>query len=153
MTGTGNNALVGWCADSPSGPRVPDLPDGGPVVAHAVPVRRVLPVLLIAALVTGCSGSDGDCAGQAYHASADAKGAATPIEALEVWLGDPKGFDQPPPDEGWVVQDSGEDDADTVVLTNEAGHGWWVSAIRTTDGGYVVDQATDDATDCQDELS
>jgi hypothetical protein len=114
---------------------------------------RILPVVLAAALVTGCSGSDDGCSGRAYHPSLDQAGAKTPIRALEVWLGDPEGFDRTPPDEGWIVEDSGDPDAAQVVITNDDGGGWWVSAARTTSGGYVVDQATDDAAACGDELS
>ena len=120
-----------------------------------VPVRLLLSapaVVLAAALVTGCSGSDDDCTGHAYHPSLDQDGSKTPIAALEVWLGDHGGFDQEPPDEGWVQQDTGEKDPARVVIRNEDGDGWWVSTVRTTSGGYVVEQATDHATACGDQL-
>ncbi|WP_028638254.1 hypothetical protein [Nocardioides sp. URHA0032] len=119
-------------------------------------VRLLLPVplavLLTGILVTGCSGDD-DCTGRAYHASLDQDGAKSPIQALEVWLGSHEGFDQAPPDEGWTVKDQGDKDPAAVVITNVEGDGWWVSAVRTTSGGYVVNEATDAASGCEDELS
>jgi hypothetical protein len=33
------------------------------------------------------------------------------------------------------------------------GDGWWVSVRRTSSDGWVVDQATDDATGCGDDLT
>ena len=117
-----------------------------------VPVRTLPALLLTLGLLTGCSGSDG-CTGHAYHPDLAQDGAKTPIQALEVWLGSHEGFDGQPPDRGWVVEDTGAKDAARVVLTNDEGDGWWVSTVRTDAGGYVVDQATDDAGGCGDELS
>ena len=119
-----------------------------------VPVRLLLSalVLVLGVLVTGCSGGDDDCSGRAYHPSLDQQGSETPIRALEVWLGSHEGFDQQPPDAGWIQQDTGEEDPARVVLTNEDGDGWWVSTVRTSSGGYVVEQATDNASSCGDEL-
>lgn len=116
------------------------------------PVRHLLALALAAALVTGCSGSDDGCSGRAYHESLDQKGSKTPIQALEVWLGNAEGFDHQPPDKGWIVQDPGEKDPKAVVLTNDDAD-WWVKAVRTDSGGYVVDEATDDASGCKDRLS
>lgn len=123
-----------------------------------VPVRTLptlLPALLLTltlGLVTGCSGGN-DCTGRAYHPDLGQAGAKTPIQALETWLGNHEGFAAQPPDRGWVVEDSGVKDPATVVLTNDEGDGWWVSTVRTDSGGYVVAEATDDATGCADELS
>jgi hypothetical protein len=114
-------------------------------------VSPLVAAVLTTVLVSGCSGDDG-CAGTAYHADLDQDGATTPIQALETWLGTHDSFDQPP-DEGWIVQDSGAADAATVVITNDDGDGWWVSTVRTNAGGYVVDEATDDAQGCGDEIS
>ena len=116
------------------------------------PVRLLASLLVTTALVAGCSGDDG-CSGTAYHADLGQEGAKTPIQALEAWLGTHEGFDQEPPDEGWTIEDSGAKDPAEVVITNEDGDGWWVSALRTESGGYVVNEATDDATGCGDELS
>lgn len=121
-----------------------------------VPVRTLLALLLslllALGLVTGCSGGDG-CTGHAYHPDLGQDGAKTPIQALETWLGSHEGFDAQPPDRGWIVEDTGAKDPATVVLTNDEGDGWWVSAVRTDSGGYVVAEATDDASGCGDELS
>jgi hypothetical protein len=51
------------------------------------------------------------------------------------------------------VQQDGGAEAAEVVVTNDSGGGWWVSVLRTADGGWVVDAATDDAESCGDELS
>jgi hypothetical protein len=124
-----------------------------PVLIPAPSSVRVLAAAVAAVLATGllagCS-SDDDCTGRAYHPALDQQGAETPIGALEAWLGSHEGFGEEPPDEGWIQQDSGQEDAATVVLTNDD---WWVSAVRTSSGGYVVAQATDDAADCGDELA
>jgi hypothetical protein len=123
------------------------------------PVRRTaVAVLLLAGIaLAGCSDSDGgkggDCTGSAYQPDLSEKGARSPIVALEDWLGtDPKLPD--PPDDGWTVQDSGAKAPDLVVIRNDAdGDGeddWWVGVVRTDDGGWVVEQATDDASGCSD---
>lgn len=110
-------------------------------------------VLVCAAVLSGCSGS-GDCAGQTYDPDLDQAGAESPIVALQEWLGTHEGFEEEPPvDENWVVQDTGEQDAEEVVITHEDGDGWWVQTARTTAGGYVVVQATSELSSCEDELS
>lgn len=108
--------------------------------------------MLLAALLSGCSGG-GDCSGTSYDVDLSAQGAPTTIGALDAWLAAPEGFDERPPTEDWIVQGGG-DDADVVEILNEdAGDGWWVRVVRTDDGGYVVDRATNDWSSCQDELS
>lgn len=109
---------------------------------------------MLTTLVSGCTGDDG-CAGQSYHADLTEKGAASPIDALNAWLAAPEGFDpgQLPPDDGWIVQGAEREDAAEVVMRNDTGAGWWVQAVRTDDGGYVIDEATDDWASCADELS
>lgn len=119
---------------------------------HAGPVRTLVILLVAAVLVGGCSGG-GSCRGQSYHADRSQPGETTPIAALDTWLDSTVGFDRTPPDDGWTVQDSGDPKASRVVITNEAGDGWWVSVLRTDPGGYVVDGATDNASACGDELS
>jgi len=115
---------------------------------------RLAAILLTAALavplVAGCS-EDG-CEGRAYHPDLDQKGAESPIQALETWLGSHEGLPEPPV-ENWIVIDSGEATPIAVVIENDEGDGWWVSAARTSSGGWVVSEATDDATACEDELS
>lgn len=115
------------------------------------PVTVLLAALLAGSLVTGCS-SDHGCDGRTYHPDLDQRGATSPISALDDWLGtDPKLAD--PPTEGWTVVDPGDAHATSVVITNETGDGWWVSAARTSPGGWVVDQATDDVKGCRGQLS
>lgn len=110
-------------------------------------------VLVTASLLSGCSASS-DCDGQTYDPDLGRAGAESPILALEEWLSTHAGFEEEPPlDENWVVQDTGEQDAEEVVMTHEAGDGWWVQAARTSQGGYVVVQATSDFTSCEDELT
>ena len=112
-------------------------------------IRWLLTGLLALTLgLTGCSG-DEDCQGASYHPDLGQEGAKTPIQALEAWLGTHGDLPEPP-DEDWIQADSGDPKADEVVLTNEDGDGWWVSASRTSPGGWVVTQATDDATGCDD---
>ncbi len=131
---------------------------GGPV-AHAVLVRVLDPtvapvlavVLLLGGLAAGCS--DDQCHGQVYRPDLARSGAPTPIRALEVWLGTHGGIDQDPPVEGWIVEDPGTEDAERVVITNDEGDGWWVATVRTDDGGYVVSEATDHASGCEEQLS
>ena len=152
----GDNDPNGWWRGSPSGPGATNPQDDTPRVAHAVPVRAtvspVLAMVLASVLLAGCSGSD-SCTGQAYHPDLGTSGAETPIRALEAWLGTHGGITREPPDDGWAVQDTGEKDPQTVVITNEDGDGWWVSVARTDDGTYVVAQATDDASHCEGKLS
>ncbi|HEU5037008.1 MAG TPA: hypothetical protein VFT70_08380 [Nocardioides sp.] len=114
---------------------------------------RTLPaLLLVLAALTGCSDDDG-CAGRSYDPDLGQAGAETPIAALEDWLDTHEGITTEPPDDGWTVEDSGEEDPARVVITNEDGHGWWVATVRTGSGGYVVDEATADAASCGDQLS
>lgn len=100
---------------------------------------------------TGCS-DDSDCEGQAYHPDLTEDGAESPIQSLEAWLGTHEGLPKPPV-ENWIVVDSGEATPTEVVIKNDDGDGWWVSAARTSSGGWVVSEATDNAADCEDELS
>lgn len=118
-------------------------------------LRTTAPALvLLAALLSGCSGEGDDCAGTTYDVDLSAAGAETSIDALDAWLADPEGFDELPPKDDWVVQGGGDPEADEVEILNEdTGDGWWVHLVRTDDGGYVVDQATDDWTSCREELS
>lgn len=129
------------------------VPHAGPV---PLPVRAraaAALVLVSTTLLAGCSDAD-DCAGQTYDADLDQAGAASPILALQDWLSTHEGFDEEPPlDENWVVRDTGEQDAEEVVITHEDGDGWWVQAARTSGGGYVVVQATSDFSACEDELA
>lgn len=115
---------------------------------------RIAALLLGGALVltlpTGCS--EEGCEGRAFHPDLDQEGAGTPIQALEQWLSSGDVLPDPPVDD-WVVVQTDEDDPAEVVMKNDAGEGWWVLAARTTDGGWVVSQATDDAAGCEDELS
>jgi len=111
----------------------------------------VVAVLLLAGLASGCS--DDQCHGQVYRPDLGEPGASTPIGALEVWLGSHGGIDHEPPDDGWIVEDPGVEDADRVVITNDDGDGWWVATVRTDDGGYVVSEATDRASGCEEQLS
>lgn len=114
---------------------------------------------LAAALITGaltltlpgCSDDEG-CDGQSYRPDLGQEGAESPIAALSQWLGSPDGLPDPPTDADWTVQDTGEEDPSTVVITHHDGDGWWVSTVRTEGGGWVVSAATDDAADCADEL-
>lgn len=108
-------------------------------------------VVLLAGLTSGCSGDQ--CHGQAYRPDLGQAGSATPIRALEVWLGSHQGMDREPPDDGWTVHDPGQEDAERVIITNDDGAGWWVATVRTDSGGYVVSEATDRASDCKGKLS
>ena len=152
-----DNPPDGGCRSSPSGPRGPDPRVERGAVPHAgsVLLRTTAPALALGAgLLTGCSGDDGDCAGATYDVDAATVGAKTPIDALDAWLANPVGFDDVPPNDEWFVQGGGAPGAAEVVILNEAtGDGWWVHVVRVDDGGYVVDQATDDWTSCQDELA
>ena len=127
----------------------------GPVLPRLLR-RSVAPVallLLLTALTSGCS-RDSDCTGQEYDVDASAEGAETPISALDAWLAAPEGFTEQPPKDDWIVQGGGEKDAPEVEILNEdTGDGWWVHVVRTDAGGYVVDQATDDWSSCEDDLS
>lgn len=109
-------------------------------------------LLLTALSVAGCSSDDADgtgCSGSTYRPDLGEKGAGTPIAALEDWLGtDPDLPD--PPDDGWVVQDTGAKDPSSVAIVNDTGDGWWVEVTRTDPGGWVTVQATADATGCSD---
>ncbi len=119
-------------------------------------VRRVLltpvltPVLLAVLLVTGCSRDGADCTGVTYGADLDADPAADPIGALNAWLAVQRDFADPPTKD-WSQHDAGEG-ADTVVLTSEAGQGWWVS-VRRVGEGWLVHEVTDDADGCAGRLS
>ena len=115
-------------------------------------LRLALLLALLLGMASGCSADDAGCRGETYELDLGAEGAQSPILALQDWLGAHEGLGEPP-GEGGVVQETGEADPDRVVLTNEDGDGWWVSAVRTDDGGYVVDQATDDWASCEDDLS
>jgi hypothetical protein len=125
-------------------------------VRHAgrVLVRTAVPALvLLVTPLSGCFGDDGGCSGTSYEVDRSERGAASTIDALDAWLADPQGFDELPPRDDWIVQRGGEADAEEVVILNEAtGDGWWVHLVRTDDGGYLVDQATDAWRSCQDEL-
>jgi hypothetical protein len=117
-----------------------------------VTIRWLLTGLLAVTLgLTGCSGDD-DCRGQSYHPDLDSKGDGSPIAALETWLQRHEGLSEPP-DDDWIQVDSGDPEPDQVVIQNDTGDGWWVSVSRTSQDGWVVTQATDDATACGDELS
>ena len=118
-----------------------------------VPARPVVALLLVlATLGSGCSADD-DCRGQTYDVDLGAGGAATPIRALDEWLRSDHGFDKAPPGDGWVEMATDDRRAAAVVITNDAGSGWWVQTARTDTGGYVVAQATDVRESCGDELS
>ena len=125
-------------------------------VPHAgrVLLRTTAPALvLLAALLTGCSGDGDDCAGQAYRPDLAQQGDEHPVDALNTWLSGATGFDELPDDDTWVMDDPGAAEAPEVVFRSDVGAGWWVHLARTDDGGYVVDQATDEWTSCEDELS
>lgn len=113
----------------------------------------VLAAVLAAALMAGCSGSDDGCTGKSYHPDLGQKGAKTPIDALDAWLDTATGFDNLPPDDQWVVGEPDSGDKTVVVIRNDDGDGWWVSAQETESGGWVVAEATNDATGCADQLS
>ena len=117
-------------------------------------LRTTTPALaLLAALLSGCSGGEADCAGATYDVDRSAAGAKTTIDALDTWLANPEGVDELPPRDDWVVQDGGEDADEVVILNESTGDGWWVHLVRTADGGYVVDQVTNDWASCEDDLS
>jgi hypothetical protein len=97
----------------------------------------------------GCSRDGSSCAGSTYHPDLAQAGAKSPIQALEAWLGTDTSLPDPP-DEGWVVQDSGAKDPARVMIENDDGDGWWVAAARTEAGGWVVEQATASASGCDD---
>ena len=99
-------------------------------------------------LLSGCSDDDG-CAGRNYQPDLSQQGAASPIEALEAWLSGDTGFATLPADDSWIQQNAGAD-ATTVTIESDDGDGWWVRTVQTEDGGWVVDQATDQANDCDD---
>ena len=113
--------------------------------------RTAAAALLLTALTTGgCShDAERDCSGSTYQPDLDAKGATTPITALEDWLGTDADLPDPP-DDGWVVQDTGAKHPSSVVIINEDSHGWWVELTRTDPGGWVVEQATAKAQGCSD---
>jgi hypothetical protein len=113
-------------------------------------VAASVTALVSVGVLSGCSADD-DCAGTSYDADLSRPGAADPIAALDDWLADQTDFSTPPA-EDWVQQDGGAEAAE-VVVTNDSGDGWWVSVLRTADGGWVVDAATDNAEGCSDDLS
>ena len=114
-------------------------------------IRWLLAGLLAVTLgLSGCS-DDADCQGSNYDVDLDSKGAGSPIAALEDWLGTDTDLADPP-DEDWILVDPDEK-ADRAVLRNDTGDGWWVAVRKTSQDGWVVTQATDDATGCGDELS
>lgn len=121
-------------------------------IAVRIPPRAAAAVLVLGMLVGGCSG-DRSCRGQSYHPDRALDGARTPVGALDTWLDTHAGIAADPPVDGWVVHDAGEGEPNRVVITNDTGDGWWVTAVRTRSGGFVVDEATDDATACGDDLS
>lgn len=115
-------------------------------------IRWLLAGLLAVTLgLSGCS-DDASCQGSNYDVDRDAPGQGSPIAALEEWLGTDSDLADPP-DEDWILVDSGDEDADRAVLRNDNGDGWWVAVEKTSQGGWVVVKATDDATGCGDELS
>lgn len=110
-------------------------------------------LLVLGALVTGCSEAEA-CAGQSYRPDLAEPGAEDPIGALDAWLAAPEGFDERPPNEDWIVQGGGaKDPAQVDILNEDTGDGWWVRVVRTDDGGYVVEQATNAWSSCADELT
>jgi hypothetical protein len=115
-------------------------------------VRVALAVVLALGL-TGCA--DDDCGGASYDVDLTQAGSATPIEALDLWLDTHDGIATDPPEDDWIQQGAAEGagDAATVVLVNDDGDVWWVSVRRTSSDGWVVEQATDDATGCGDDLT
>ena len=108
---------------------------------------------LLATLLSACSGDSDDCAGQAYHPDLSEPGDETALDALNTWLDGSTGFEELPADDGWIFQDTGQADPDVVEIRNDEGDGWWVHVVRTDEGGYVVDQATDDWASCEDDLT
>ncbi|MBZ5738983.1 hypothetical protein [Nocardioides mangrovi] len=110
----------------------------------------VLALLLVGLGAAGCSDDGDSCSGSTYHPDLDQQGSASPIDALDAWFGTDAELPDPP-DDGWVVQDSGAKDPATVVILNEGEQDeWWVSVARTSSGGWVVEQATPDAAGCSD---
>lgn len=121
----------------------------GPVPHPGRLPTALLALMLTTGTATACSRDDG-CAGQVYHPDLGAGGATSPIDALEVWIESVDDFDPPPPVDGWFVQEADDPQADRVEITNDDGDGWWVATVRTDDGGYVVSEATDEASGCDD---
>ena len=126
----------------------------GRVTSHPWrPSLTIVAAVLATALTAGCS-DDSSCEGKSYHPDLGQAGAKTPIEALETWLGTATGFgDDLPPDDAWVVSDPDPHNKTVTVIRNDDGDGWWVSVQKTESGGWVVAEATDDATGCADQLS
>jgi len=119
-----------------------------------VPRPPLALALVLGLLLSGpvACGDDAGCHGNAYDPDLSAPGAETPIEALVAWLGTDTAFEELPADDGWIVQDGGED-PERVIIEHDDGDGWWVSTVRTDDGGWAVDMATDDRETCGDRLA
>lgn len=109
----------------------------------------VLSAVLAGSLLTGCTDDQG-CTGSSYYADLEQAGQQSPIDALDTWLGTDSDLPDPP-DDGWIVLDD-ETRSDTVVITNADGDGWWVAVKETSPGGWIVDEATADASGCGDDL-
>jgi hypothetical protein len=117
-----------------------------------VTIRWLLGGLLTVTLgLSGCS-DDAGCTGSTYQPDLDSTGEGSPIAALETWLGTDSDLADPP-DDDWIQVDAGEADPARVVLKNDTGDGWWVVVRKTSQDGWVVSEATDDATACGDDLS
>lgn len=115
-------------------------------------IRWLLTGLLAVPLGLSSCSDGADCQGSNYQADLDSSGAGSPIEALDDWLGTDADLADPP-DDDWTQVDSGDPKADRIVLTNDTGDGWWVAVTRTSQDGWVVTKATDNATACGDQLS
>ena len=126
----------------------------GRVTSHRWrPALTLVAAVLATALTAGCSGDD-KCEGKSYDPDLGQDGAKTPIEALNTWLGSATGFgDDLPPDDAWIVSEPDPHNKAVTVIRNDDGDGWWVSVQRTESGGWVVAEATNDATDCAGDLS